>query len=92
MPDKNESTLRLRTNLLRQLDCAAPGSLKISTLLIGAHDEAFRVDERQIEIECAHLADPEVGMIRRETSALGAGVKRYALTAKGRDYLAEAGF
>ena len=92
MPDKNEATLRLQTNILRQLAAAAPSSLKISTLLIGARDEAFRVDEREIEVECAYLSDPEVGLIRREQGTLGAGVKRYILAPKGRDYLTEQGF
>lgn len=92
-PPDPEETIRLRTNLLRQLGACDPSSLKISTLAAGAKDEGFTdADERRIGIECAHLADPEVGMIREEKSALGGAVKRFRLASKGRDWLAEAGF
>lgn len=91
-PHDNEETIRLRTNILRQLDAASPSSLRVSTLLIGARDEAFAADEKQIEIECEHLADPDLGLIRREKVVLGGGVKRFTLTAKGRDQLREMGF
>jgi hypothetical protein len=90
-PDPEEIA-RLRINLLRQLDAAAPASLRVSTLRAGALDEGFTADDHRILVETDHLADPGVGFISQDIRPLEAGVKRYKLTSKGRDFLRTAGY
>lgn len=90
-PDPEE-TERLRINLLRQLDAAGTASLRDTTLRCGALDEGFTADLHRILVECDHLADPGVGFLREEPRPLGAGVKRFKLTSKGRDFLRANGY
>lgn len=87
-----EEIRRLRINLLRQLKAAAPMTLAIPALLTGARMEAFLADDRIIETELKHLADPDINLARRVKDKFSVAVKRYEITAAGREWLAEEGF
>lgn len=87
-----QETERLRINLLRQLKNVDPMPVSLDALRVGVKMEGFAADERAIAVECEHLADPEVGLIRLADQLFSKAVKRFKLTAKGREWLEGMGF
>lgn len=94
----NEQIERLRINILRQLNAAAPMSLPIDAIRMGARTEGFdlgpdeHAQRKTIQIECEHLADPAINLVRLADAKFSQAVKRYTITAPGREWLAEQGF
>ena len=85
-----EETQRLRINLLRQCKAASLLGQTLSALSVGARLEAFDANEKRIDEECDHLAD--LGLLRLVEAKFSRDVKRYKLTAEGREWLAQQGF
>jgi hypothetical protein len=94
----NEQTELLRINLLRQLKASAPLSLTIDALRTGARLEGFdlgpdeHAQRKTVQIECEHLADATINFVRVADAKFSQAVKRYTITAPGREWLAEQGF
>ena len=88
-----EQLERLRINILRQ--CKAAGGdlgLAISALQVGAKLEAFKVEDEVIAEQCLHLSDPQLGLLRVADQRFSTAVKRYVITALGREWLEVRGF
>lgn len=94
----HEQIEKLRINILRQLKSADPMSLTIDALRTGARLEGFdlgsdeHAQRRAIQIECDHLADAAINLVRLADAKFSVVVKRYRITAPGREWLAEQGF
>lgn len=87
-----EEVRRFRINILRQLKAVAPMSLAVPAIVVGARMEAFTIDDRQAAVELDHLCDPSIGFVREVEEKFSRSVKRYKLTAEGREWLAGEGF
>lgn len=96
MDDQNSETERLRINLLRQCKAVDPLGLTLDALHTGAALQGFDVNQKRILQECDHLADPHVTghgpLLRLAEAGLARAVRRYKITAAGREWLAEHGF
>ena len=79
----------LRHALLLALEAAAPASITVETLRYGAILAGYTVDEATILCDLEYLA--EKGFAVHEACPIAMGVRRYRLTATGRDYLESRG-
>lgn len=97
-PMTEEQIESLRINILRQLKTAAPMSLNIDALRMGAKLQGFDLgpDEyaqrKTIQVQCEHLADPTINFVRLADAKFSQAVKRYTITAPGSEWLAEQGY
>lgn len=80
----------LRTGLLQQLAIFAPGTLPLANLHRGAIIAGFTgLTETETAAELAYLVDK--GLADTPTQLVSPELKRWRITATGRDYLAEQG-
>ncbi len=80
----------LRQCLLSQLGLAAPYALPTATLKVYAVAGGFpKVTDQELEAELQYLREKELAAI--EEKIISPENKRWKITAKGRDALAEAG-
>lgn len=83
---KNHATkLLFRHAVLLQLAAASPVPLPTATLQEGLRLAGHPTDENDLTTELDYLA--EKGLLAATTSELASGLRRYRLSAKGRDYL-----
>lgn len=82
-------TERLRIALLQQLREVAPLALPVSQLATGAALAGFRDCAREVRSEVAYLQDK--ALVADDLKVLSPELKRYRITAAGRDFLAQEG-
>lgn len=88
MNDGN-ALLLLRHAILLQLSAAAPVPLPLATLAEGLRLAGHAIHSDQLCIQLDYLV--EKGHIARACTELSSAVRRYRLTAEGRDYMEREG-
>ena len=86
----NAATRELfRQNLIAQLSAAAGVGLKSAMLKVGARAGGFEPTDEQIDAELLYLADKT--FVAPVDKAISPEMKRWRITAAGRDYAAQEG-
>lgn len=85
----NAATRELfRQNLIAQL-CASGVSMRVPALKVGAKAGGFEPSDDQIDAELLYLADK--GLVAVADKLVSPELKRWRVTADGRDYAAQEG-
>ncbi len=86
----NAATRELfRQNLIQQLAAIGPVGMKVPALKVGARAGGFEPGDAQIDAELQYLADK--GLVTAMDKAISPELKRWRITADGRDYAAQEG-
>lgn len=86
----NAATRELfRQNLVQQLAAIGPVGMKVAALKVGARAGGFEPSDAQVDAELQYLEDK--GLVTATDKAISPELKRYRVTAEGRDYAAQEG-
>ena len=84
----NAASLELfRHNLIAQLCVVGPVGMRPAALKVGAKAGGFDPSDEQLDAELQYLADK--GLVVAQDKAISPELKRWRITAAGRDYAAQ---